>query len=83
MYFFSGKIGLKKMRKGENKNCHSVPFRSVPTRRVIEDSKKMALKLKKLKYTIMASFQAKICWKKPRKRKHKNYRSISFLPDAK
>ena len=30
MYFFSGKIGLKKMRKGENKNYHSVPF--VPDR---------------------------------------------------
>ena len=31
----------------------------------------------------MASFQAKICWKIPRKREYKNYRSVSFLPDAK
>ena len=31
----------------------------------------------------MASFQAKIGWKRPRKRKNKNYRSVSFQPDAK
>ena len=30
----------------------------------------------------MASFQAKIDWKSPRKRKNKNYRSIPFLHDA-
>ena len=31
----------------------------------------------------MASFQAKIGWKMPRKREYKNYRSVSFQPDAK
>ena len=31
----------------------------------------------------MASFQAKIGWKMPRKRKNKNYRSVPFQPDAK
>ena len=31
----------------------------------------------------MASFQAKIGWKRLRMRKNKNYRSISFLSDAK
>ena len=31
----------------------------------------------------MASFQAKIGWKRPRKREYKNYRSISFQPDVK
>ena len=31
----------------------------------------------------MPSFQAKIGWKKPRKRENKNYRSVPFLPDAK
>ena len=41
----------------------------------------MALKLKKLKYTILASFQAKIGWKMPRKRKNKNYRSVPLLLD--
>ena len=30
----------------------------------------------------MASFQAKIVWKRPRKRKNKNYRFVSFLPDT-
>ena len=60
MYSFQAKIGLKKMRKGENKNYRFVSFRFVPTQREIENSKKIAIKLKKLKYTIMASFQAKI-----------------------
>ena len=31
----------------------------------------------------MASFQAKIGRKMPRKREYKNYRSVSFLPDVK
>ena len=31
----------------------------------------------------MASFQAKIGWKRPRKRENKNYCSVPFLPDAK
>ena len=30
----------------------------------------------------MASFQAKIVWKMPRKRGNKNYRFVSFLADA-
>ena len=30
----------------------------------------------------MASFQAKIVWKRPRKRQNKNYRFVMFLPDA-
>ena len=79
---FKAKIGCKTHRNRENKICHSVPFRSVPTIRVIENSKKIAKKLKKLKYTIMASFQAKIGWKRPRKRKNKNYQSVPFLHDA-
>ena len=29
----------------------------------------------------MASFQAKIGWKRQRKRKNKNYRSVTFPPD--
>ena len=37
---------------------------------------------KKLKYTIMASFQAKIGWKMPRKRRNKNYQSVPFLRDT-
>ena len=30
----------------------------------------------------MASFQAKIDWKRPRKRKNKNYRSVPFLHNS-
>ena len=30
----------------------------------------------------MASFQAKIVWKRPRKRENKNYRFVPFLPVA-
>ena len=30
----------------------------------------------------MASFQAKIVWKRPRKRENKNYRFVPFLSDA-
>ena len=29
----------------------------------------------------MASFKAKLGWKRPRKRENKNYRSDQFLPD--
>ena len=43
------KIGCKTHRNRENKICDSVPFRSVPTLRVIENSKKIAKKLKKIK----------------------------------
>ena len=71
---FQAKIGLKTQRKRENKNCHSVPFRSYPTR-----NRKFQKNSKKLKNTTMASFQAKISRKMPRKREYKNYRSVSFL----
>ena len=30
----------------------------------------------------MASFQTKIVWKRPRKKENKNYRFMTFLPDA-
>ena len=63
----------------ENKNYRSVPF--LPDAK-LKIPKKIAIKLKKLKYTIMASFQAKIGWKMPRKRKNKNCWSVPFLHDA-
>ena len=78
MNSFQAKIGWKKMRKREIKII--VPFRSVPTRCVIENSKQIA---KKLKNIIVASFQAKIGLKRLGKRKNKNYRFVSSLPDAK
>ena len=60
-----------------------IPFRSVPALRVIENSNKIAKNFKKLKNTIMASFQAKTGWKRPRRRENKSYRTVPFLPDAK
>ena len=80
--FISSQNRFENMRKRENKNYRSIPFHSVPTRRLVESSQKIAKKSKKLKNTIMASFQAKIGWKTMRKRENKNYRSVSLLPDA-
>ena len=54
---FLAKTGWKRPRKREYKN-----YRSVPTRCEKENSKKIAKKFKRLKNTIMASFQAKIGW---------------------
>ena len=65
MASLQAKIGWKRPRKNKRKK---LSFNSVPTRRVIENSKKIVKKFKKLKYTIMASFQAKIGWKMPRQR---------------
>ena len=67
------------MGKQENKSYRSVPFRSVPARHVIENSNKMA---KKLKNMVVASFQVKIGCKSLKKIENKNYCSVSFLPDA-
>ena len=48
MASFQANIDWKSMRKRENKYYRSVPFRSVPTRHVIENSKEIAKKVKKL-----------------------------------
>ena len=78
MNSFQAKIGRKKMRKRKIKVI--VPFRSIPTRCVIEYSKQIAKKWKKLKNTIVAQFQAKIGTKGLRKRENKKYPSVPFLP---
>ena len=57
MASFQAKIALKRPRKRENNNYRSVPLRSYPTRN--REFQKIAKKFKKLKNTIMASFQAK------------------------
>ena len=58
-----------------------LPF--VLARRVVENSKKIGKKIKKLKNTAMALFQTIIGWKMMRKSENKNYCSVPFLPDAK
>ena len=55
-----------------------IPFRSVPTQHVIQNSKKIAKKFKKLSNTIMASIHAKNRWKTQRKRENKNFHSGPF-----
>ena len=59
-------------------NIYIVLFRSYPTgyRKFEKNNKKTW----KLKNTIMASFQAKIGWKRLSKRENKNYISVTFLP---
>ena len=72
-----------RLDNADNDRKEKMSFRFVSTRRVIENSKKIAKKLKKLKNTTMASYQAKIGWKMPGTREYKKYRSVFFLPDAK
>ena len=59
MASFQAKIGWKRSRKRENKNYCSVPFLPDAKQKI---PKKLAKKLKKIKNTIMASFQGKIGW---------------------
>ena len=61
MASFQAKIGWEMPKKGKNKNCLSVPF--------LPDGKyKTPKKEKKIKKnTIVASFQAKITWKRSTK----------------
>ena len=57
MASFQAKIGWKRQRKRENKNYGSVPF---PPNGQRKFKKKKTKKFEKIKYTIMATFQAKI-----------------------
>ena len=58
-----------------------VSFRTYPAQN--RKCQKRSKKINKIKKnTIMASFQAKIVWKRPRKSENKNYRFVLFLPDA-
>ena len=77
MASFQAKNRLEKAER-EKKLKIIVPFRSVPSQRVLENSKNIAKKFEKLNNTVTASFRAKIGWKRPRKRKNKNYRSVPF-----
>ena len=66
----------KQVGKGREREKIKIifPFRSFPTRnRKYQKNKKN---------TIMASFEAKIGWKRMRKRENKNYRYVPFLSDA-
>ena len=71
-----------RLEKAEKEKKYKLSFHSFPTRRVIENSKKIAKKFKKLNNTIMASFQAKIGWKRREREKIKiviPFRSVPTL----
>ena len=70
------------MEKAVKERKQKLLFRFVLARLVIENSKIIAKKLKKLKNSFMASFQAKIGWKRLRKTENKNYSFVSSLPDS-
>ena len=59
MASFQAKTGWDRPKNKENKSYRSDQFLSNPLQRI---PKKIAKKFKKLKNTIMASFQAKIGW---------------------
>ena len=77
MTSFQAKTGRERLRKREKKNYRSDQILPDPEQTI---PKKQQKNSKKLKNTIMDSFQAKIGWKRPRKRK-KNYRLDPFLTD--
>ena len=60
MAYFQAKIGWKRLRERKNKNYHSVSFQLDALQKI---SKKIGKKFKKLKNTIITSFQAKVGWK--------------------
>ena len=61
------------MRNMENKNYRFVSF--------LPDTQKKIPK-KKLKNSIVDSFQAQIDWRRMRKSENKNYASVPFLPES-
>ena len=63
------------MRNMENKNYRFVSF-------LPDAYKKIPKKFQKFKNTIVDSFQAKIDWRRMKKRENKHYSSVSFLSDA-
>ena len=81
MASFQAKIGWKRRRKRENKNCLSVPF-LLDGKYNIPQKEKKNKKNKKIKNTIVASFQAKTGSKRLKKRESKNYRFVSFRTDV-
>ena len=74
---FEAKIGWRRMRKRENKN-----YRSVPTRLLIENSKKNSKNIQKIKKYRCDFISSRNRLEKAEKEKNKNYRFVSFQPNA-
>ena len=63
-YHYSFISSQNRMEKTADEKREKSTFNFVPARRETKNSKKIAKKFKKLKNSIMASFQAKIGWKR-------------------
>ena len=79
MKSFQAKVGWKRMGKRENKK---LSFCFVPTRCVIENSKKITKKFKKLKNYHYEFISSQNRLENDEKDRNKNFRSVSFLPNA-
>ena len=77
-YHYCNISGQNWLENAEKERISKVSFRFVPTRREIENPKKIAKKFKNLKNAITASFQPKIGWKRMRKRENRNCHSVPF-----
>ena len=75
MASLQAKLSWERLRKREKKS-----FQQVPTWPVIENFKKIVKKFKNLENTIMASFQAKICWEGWEREKIKKIVPMSSYP---
>ena len=67
------------LRKRENKNYSFVPSQQDAQLKI---PKKLQKKFKKSNNTLMAPFEAKIVWKRPRKIENKNYCFVPILSGA-
>ena len=74
---FEAKIGWRRTRKRENKN-----YRSVPTRLLVENSKKNSKNIQKIKTYHCTFISSRNRLEKAEKEKNKNYRFVSFQPNA-
>ena len=77
MDLFEAKTSWRRMRKRENKN-----YRSVPTRLLIENSKKNSKNIQKIKKYHCDFISSRNRLEKAEKEKNKNYRFVSFQPNA-
>ena len=75
MKSFQAKVGWKMMGKRENKK---LSFRFIPTRCIIENSKK----IKKIKKYHCGFISSQNMLEKFEKERNKNFRFVSVLPDA-
>ena len=78
IYHYAFISSENRLENAKKERILKLSFRFVPIRLEIENSKKIAKIFKYLKNTIMASFKAKIGWKRKRKRENNIYRSVPF-----